>query len=112
MGLDGYNPLECKSGLDVVKLKKDYGGKLCFVGNFDVRELESGDQNRIKREALYKLQSAAGGGWICQSDHSVSSGVSPDSYAYMVELIRDYGRFPLDMNRLQKELNTLDTKLG
>ena len=108
MGLDGYNPVECKAHLDAVKLKKDYGGKLCFVGNFDVRELESGNRRRIKREALYKLQSAVGGGWICQSDHSVSSGVSPDSYAYMVELIREYGKYPLDMDRIKKELNELN----
>jgi uroporphyrinogen-III decarboxylase len=111
MGLDGYNPVECKAHLDVVELQRDYGGRLCFVGNFDVRELESGDRNRIKRETLYKLQSAAGGGWICQSDHSVSSGVSPESYAYMAELVRDYGKYPLDMNRIREELSLLDTKL-
>ena len=112
IGLEGYNPVECKARLDVVKLQKDYGGRLCFVGNFDVRELESGDRDRIKRQALYKLQSAVGGGWICQSDHSVSSGVSPDSYAYMVELIREYGTYPLDTERIQKELALLDAKLG
>ena len=104
MGLDGYNPLECKARLDAVELKKEYGGKLSFVGNFDVRELESGNKDRIKREALYKLQSAVGGGWICQSDHSVSSGVSPESYEYMVDLIRTYGKFPLDLDKIRKEL--------
>jgi hypothetical protein len=108
IGLDGYNPVECKARLDAVELQKDYGGRLCFVGNFDVRVLESGDRNRIKREALYKLQSAVGGGWICQSDHSVSSGVTPESYAYMVELIRDYGQYPLDMDRIRGELALLD----
>ena len=112
MGLEGYNPLECKARLDAVELKKEYGGKLCFVGNFDVRELESGDKDRIKREVLYKLQSAVGGGWICQSDHSVSSGVSPESYEYMVNLVRSYGTYPLDMNRIMKELSSLNMKLG
>lgn len=110
IGLEGYNPVECKAHLDVVELKKDYGGRLCFVGNYDVRELESGDRNRIKRQALYKLQSALGGGWICQSDHSVTSGVSPDSYAYMVELIREYGKYPLDLGRIKKEIAELDQK--
>jgi hypothetical protein len=112
IGLDGYNPVECKAHLDAVELRKDFGGKLCFVGNIDVRELESGSRDRIKRQALYKLQSAAGGGWICQSDHSVTSGVSPDSYAYMVELIREYGVFPLDMERIKREIAALDAKPG
>ena len=111
IGLEGYNPVECKAHLDVVELKKEYSGKLCFVGNFDVRELESADKDRIKRQTLYKLQSAVGGGWICQSDHSVTSGVSPESYEYMVDLVRTYGKFPLDMDRIRKELNSLDIKL-
>ncbi|MEG0356942.1 MAG: uroporphyrinogen decarboxylase family protein [Christensenellaceae bacterium] len=107
IGLDGYNPVEVKAHLDAVKLKKTYGGRLAFVGNVDVRELESGDNDRIKKEVLYKLQAAQGGGWICQSDHSVSNDVAPQSYAYMVELVRDYGRFPLDMDRINKELEAL-----
>jgi uroporphyrinogen-III decarboxylase len=112
IGLDGYNPVECKAHLDAVKLKPKYKGKLAFVGNFDVREMESGSKDRIKREALYKLQSAVGGGWICQSDHSVTLGVTPESYEYMVNLIREYGKFPLDMKRIQSELAELDSKLG
>lgn len=104
LGLDGYNPLEVKAHLDVVKLKETYGGRLAFVGNIDVRELESGDRSRIKKEVLYKLKSAVGGGWICQSDHSVSSGVTPESYAYMVELIREYGKYPLDIKRIDEEI--------
>lgn len=111
IGLDGYNPLEVKSHLDAVELKKTYGGRLAFVGNVDVRELESGDRDRIKKEVLYKMQAAQGGGWICQSDHSVSSDVDPDSYAYMVELVREYGRYPLDMQRIQKELAGLEGKI-
>jgi hypothetical protein len=112
IGLDGYNPVECKARLDAVELKKKFGGRLCFVGNYDVREMESGDRGRIKKQALYKLQSARGGGWICQSDHSVTSGVSPESYEYLVELIRDYGKYPLNMDRIQKELEELDAKPG
>jgi hypothetical protein len=107
LGLDGYNPLEVKAHLDAVELKKTYGGRLAFVGNVDVRELESGDKDRIKKEVLYKLQAGEGGGWICQSDHSVSSEVAPESYAYMVKLIREYGNYPLDMGRIKTELRRL-----
>jgi len=107
MGLDGYNPVEVKAHLDVNELKPKYNGKLAFVGNIDVRELESGDKDRIKKEVLYKLKSAKGGGWICQSDHSVSSDVAPESYAYMVELIKEYGVYPLDMERIEAELSSL-----
>lgn len=95
IGLDGYNPLEVKAGLDVVELKKTYGGRLAFVGNIDVRVLERGDPEEIKREVIYKLQAAKGGGWIFQSDHSVSVEVTPDSYKLAIETLRQYGNYPL-----------------
>lgn len=104
MGLDAYNPLEVKAGLDAVKLKDQLGGKMAFVGNIDVRALESGDQNTIMREVLYKLKAGRGGGYVVQSDHSVSSNVSPESYAYLVSLVREYGVYPLDIERIEKKL--------
>lgn len=87
--LDGYNPLEVKAGLDVVELKKQYAGRLAFVGNIDVRVLETGDRAAIQREVEYKLQAAKGGGWIFQSDHSISWDVSPESYAYALKVLRE-----------------------
>lgn len=95
IGLDAYNPLEAKSGLDVVDLKKGFGGRLAFVGNIDVRVLEKGDPQAIRREVLYKLQAARGGGWVMQSDHSVSSNVAPESYELAVQTLREAGRYPL-----------------
>ena len=97
IGLDGYNPLEAKADLDVVELKKKYGGRLAFVGNIDVRVLEAGDPDLIRREVLYKLQAAKGGGWVFQSDHSVSSSVSPEDYELAIETLREFGNYPLSV---------------
>ncbi|MHB1484182.1 MAG: uroporphyrinogen decarboxylase family protein [Saccharofermentanales bacterium] len=110
IGLDAYNPLEVKADLDVVEIKKIYGNSLSFVGNVDVRALESGDPDTIKREVLYKLQAAAGGGWVFQSDHSISSDVSPESYKIAIEFLRKYGDYPLNMDEIRKELEILDSK--
>jgi hypothetical protein len=89
IGLDAYNPLEAKAGLDVVKLKERYAGKLAFVGNVDVRVLEKGDPEAIRGEVAYKLQAARGGGWVFQSDHSVTSAVAPESYELAIQTIRE-----------------------
>ena len=97
IGLDAYNPLEAKAHLDVVELKKAYAGKLAFVGNIDVRVLEEGDPDAIKREVLYKLRAAKGGGWVFQSDHSVSSSVAPESYQLALDTLREHGNFPLNL---------------
>jgi uroporphyrinogen decarboxylase len=97
IGLDAYNPLEAKADLDVVTLKQQYAGKLAFVGNVDVRILERGDAAEIEREVRYKLQAARGGGWVFQSDHSISSDVAPESYALAIKLLRQYGDYPLHL---------------
>ena len=95
IGLDGYNPVEAKADLDVAELKKSYGGRLAFAGNIDVRILERGDVEEIRNEVRYKLQAAVGGGWIFQSDHSVSSDVAPESYALALKTVRQLGDYPL-----------------
>jgi uroporphyrinogen decarboxylase len=112
IGLDAYNPLEVKADLDVVEIKKKFVGRLAFVGNVDVRAMESGDPDLIKKEVLYKLQAGAGGGWVFQSDHSVSSDVEPESYALAIKYLREYGNYPLDLERIGKELELLkDVKM-
>jgi len=95
IGLDAYNPLEAKAGLDVVELKKQYAGRMSFCGNINVQVLETNDRARIEAEVMYKLNAGRNGGWIFQSDHSVSSDVEPESYAYAIELLRRHGTYPL-----------------
>lgn len=97
IGVDGFNPVEAKAGLDVVALKRQYAGRLAFVGNIDVRVLESGDAAAIRREVLYKLRAARGGGYVFQSDHSVSSSVAPESYELALRTVREYGAYPLSL---------------
>jgi uroporphyrinogen decarboxylase len=91
VGVDGYNPLEAKAGLDVVELKREYAGRLAFVGNINVQVLETNDLDRVRAEVLHKLRAAEGGGYILQSDHSMPSNVDPATYDYVVRLVRGQG---------------------
>ena len=97
LGLDAYNPLEAKAGLDVVELKKKYAGRLAFVGNVDVRVLEKGDPEAIRQMVRHKLQAARGGGWVFQSDHSVPADVKPESYELALQTLRELGDYPLKL---------------
>jgi uroporphyrinogen-III decarboxylase len=102
MQVDAYNPLEAKAGMDVVALRKQYGHRIGFCGNSDVQVWETGDREAIRREVLRKLNAARGGGYIFQSDHSVSSAVAGTTYDYIVKLVREFGNYPL---RLPAEFN-------
>jgi hypothetical protein len=95
MGIEAYNPLEAKAGMDVVDLRQRLGHRLAFCGNSDVQVWERGDREAIRREVLRKLNAARGGGYIFQSDHSVTSAVSGHTYDYIVKLVREFGTYPL-----------------
>jgi len=104
MGVDAYNPLEVKAGMDVVELRRRYGHRIAFCGNLDVRKLERGDRDEIRAEVLRKLNAAKGGGLILQSDHSVTSGVSGRTYDHVVELVRKHGAYPLDLGQFDESV--------
>ncbi|MEI6809364.1 MAG: uroporphyrinogen decarboxylase family protein [bacterium] len=95
IGVDAMNPLEAKAGMDVVELRKQYGHRMAFCGNSNVQVWETDDQNEIRAEVLHRLKAANGGGYIFQSDHSVASNVSGETYDYIVKLVREHGRYPL-----------------
>ncbi|HCS49532.1 MAG TPA: hypothetical protein DIW61_15290, partial [Candidatus Aminicenantes bacterium] len=95
IGIDAFNPLEAKAGLDAVDLRRQFGHRIGFCGNSDIRVWESGDREAIRREVLRKLNAAKGGGYIFQSDHSVSSAVSGQTYDYIIKLVREYGQYPI-----------------
>lgn len=97
IGIESYNPLEAKAGLDAVELRKKYGHKLGICGNSNIQVWETGGQEQIRKEVLRKLNAAKGGGYIFQSDHSVTSGVSGETYDYIIKLVREYGVYPLEL---------------
>lgn len=103
-GVDAYNPMEAKAGLDVIDLKKRFGNRWAFNGNINMQVLESNDPQKVRQEILRKLNAARGGGYIIQSDHSVSSQVDPQTYHLMVSLVREYGRYPLRLRNYDMDL--------
>ena len=97
IGVDAYNPLEYKAGLDAVELRRRLGHRLGFCGNMDVQLWAAGTKEELRAAVLTKLNAAKGGGFIFQSDHSVPSNVSGESYDYVVRLVREHGVYPLQL---------------
>jgi uroporphyrinogen-III decarboxylase len=104
MGIDAYNPLEAKAEMDAVNLRREIGHTLGFCGNSDIQIWETGDETAIRREVLRKLNAAKGGGYIFQSDHSVASNVSGKTYDFIVKLVREYGKYPLNLGEFDEKV--------
>ncbi|UCD51513.1 MAG: hypothetical protein JSW27_02555 [Phycisphaerales bacterium] len=98
LGVDAYNPLEVKAGMDVGRLRQQYGHQIAFCGGSDIQIWETGDEEAVRQEVLRMLRAAEGGGMIFQSDHSVSASVSGRTYDFIVKLVREYGQYPLNLS--------------
>lgn len=92
-GISCLQPLEAKAGMDLLEMKKHYGGRLTFMGNVDfeaiARSLESAEEEIRLKVGLGKQ----GGGYIYHSDHSVPPKVSLDQYRRVLDLVRHYGAY-------------------
>ena len=93
-GFDVLNPLEVKAGMDIYKLKKDFGDVLALWGGIDVRAIADPDPSVLEREIANKVPMAKqGGGYIFSSDHSIPDNVSLEQYEWMLELGHRYGTY-------------------
>ena len=94
-GMNCLQPLEAKSGMDVVSLAERYGDRLMFMGNIDVRVLESGDRVAIEAEIAGKMEAMRrlGAAYCWHTDHSVTPQVSYGSYRYALEVYRAHAAY-------------------
>lgn len=94
-GFDGIQAMEAKTGMNVVKLAEEYKDKLCFIGNLDIRALESGDRQRIREEWLGKLNGMKKlrAPYIFMSDHSIPPTVKVADYEFALNLYHENCRY-------------------
>jgi len=91
-GCDAIHPLEVRAGNDVRDYKRQYGRRLCLIGNIDADVIATGDAAAIEHEVAAKIPiAAAGGGYIYHIDHSVPPTVSLAAYRHLLDCVRRYG---------------------
>lgn len=80
-GINGVYPMEVAAGMDVVKLRHEYGHDLLMAGGIDKRALALGPE-AIDEELRAKLPLAEKGGYMPHLDHAVPHDVSYEAFAY------------------------------
>lgn len=85
-GMDCLQVIEIKAGMDLLKLYRNYGDVLSFMGGIDVRTLYSNDRTIIDRELEGKIPEVKGKfGYVLHSDHSIPHTVDYDTYSYFIK---------------------------
>jgi uroporphyrinogen-III decarboxylase len=88
IGLDVLNPVQPAS-MDPVRLKKEYGDKLCFWGTIDEQHtLPFGSADDVRAEVIERLNTIGrGGGLILGPTHSVQLDTPMENFWAMIETI-------------------------
>lgn len=95
-GVNAVHPIEPKA-MNIVKVKKRYGGALCVIGNIDLGyTLTRGTPEETAEEVKERLHSVApGGGYCLGSSNSIPEYVKPENFRVMVETTKKYGKYPI-----------------
>ena len=93
MGFAGLHPIEpgCRRW-DIYDLKRNYGNRICLLGNIDVGTvLSSGTPEEVRADTLEHLRRLApGAGYVCGSSHDISENVPLENFAALARTICTY----------------------
>jgi uroporphyrinogen decarboxylase len=97
LGIAGMHPNE-KGAMDIQDMKRDYGQRVCLLGNVDLNILGLGTPNDVDREVRDLIRDVGpGGGYIVTSGNSLASYVKPENAIALSQAVQKYGRYPLSL---------------
>lgn len=89
-GVDIYQSIQTE--MDIVKMKKRYGGNITLWGGVPAGELVTGTPASVRAEAEPVLRACKpGGGYIYGTSHSIMPGAKYENYLAMLEAHREFG---------------------
>ncbi len=100
---DCLDPIDPIAGLDIGDLKRDVGDRFALKGNVDcAHTLTFGTMTEVVEETKSVIRKAGtGGGLIASSSNSIHSKVKPENYLAMLNTIKVYGKYPLQLDNLE-----------
>jgi len=89
IGIDILNPIQPQA-MDPIRLKQDYGDKLCFWGSLDIQQtIPFGTPEDVKAEVITRLKTLGrGGGLLIGPTHNLQLDTPLENFWAMVETIR------------------------
>jgi uroporphyrinogen decarboxylase len=86
-GINVLWPLECQSGMDVLKVRKAFGRDLVLFGGIDKRTLVPGGE-AMRREVDRVMPLVEDGGYIPELDHGVPPDVPWANFCEFIEYLK------------------------
>jgi len=93
-GFVGLHGMEPESGMDLGKIKREFGKDLVLVGNADLKVMFGSDLEAVRGEVGRCLeQGSPGGGYMFSSCNSIFRGMNPASVMELYRFARENGSF-------------------
>ena len=93
IGLDALHPID-PTCLDIVQMKKEYGERICLLGNVSNEMLSTGSVDEVRSEVKRLIEKVApGGGYALGSGNSVPDWASFENYMEMRNTALEFGSY-------------------
>lgn len=92
IGMDALNPLEVKAGMDVLRLKREFGTKLVLHGGINAVLWDQKDAIMAEIDRIVPVLKE-NGGYIFSSDHSIPNSVSLENFQAIVAEVKKVGTY-------------------
>jgi uroporphyrinogen-III decarboxylase len=98
VGVIGLHPNE-KGAVDIREVKRDYGNRVCVLGNVDLNLLGMGTADAVDREVRELIRDVGpGGGYIVTSGNSLAGYLLPENVMALSRAVHQYGRYPIALS--------------
>jgi uroporphyrinogen decarboxylase len=95
-GIDGWHGIQPSIGMDMGRLKENYGDKICFFGGVNCETLIAGSPDDVRMEVRAAIdQAAPGGGLVVTSGNVLQPGVVLENYMAGLKMVKKYGKYPI-----------------
>jgi uroporphyrinogen decarboxylase len=80
--------------MDIAAVKRDFGDRVCLLGNVDLNILGMGTPADVDREVRSLIQTVGpGGGYIVTSGNSLAGYLLPDNVRALSAAVQKYGHY-------------------
>ena len=95
-GVDGWQGIQPRIGMDLKTLKAKYGEKLTFFGGVNCETLTNGTSEEVEEEVKAAIRDAGPrGGLVMCSGNSLMPGTRYENYTALIAANRRYGSYPI-----------------
>jgi uroporphyrinogen decarboxylase len=96
LGVDIFHCLEPLPGVDMARIKQQYGDRLCFWGAIDIKRAMTGDAAGVEAEVRDRIRVLApGGGYVVAPANHLQPDVPVANILALARAVRQWGKYPL-----------------